>query len=264
MAIMRLNRPFAMLAAAVIAGAFMSQATAAPAAARKMSPRSEASFCSWSHRCRVRSTPAAAAAGSSHQLIPAAVCTASPPLAASLTTALVGASGRYPGSLSGYGDLSDFWRCMNAGIDLPRLMPLQRWDVEQYYEAPGVGRDGAMCVRLGGFLDNVDTFDPGFFRYRCAHSWRHLYGCKLRHSLVPPLADMVACTLCRPNASCIRASRLAAAEALSMDPQSRLLLEQTHLALTDAMPATGSLLDTKTGALDKIFYAGSDHLLLRC
>ena len=32
MAIMRLNRPFAMLAAAVIAGAFMSQATAAPAA----------------------------------------------------------------------------------------------------------------------------------------------------------------------------------------------------------------------------------------
>ena len=39
-----------------------------------------------------------------------------------------------------------------------------------------------------------------------------------------------------------------------MDPQSRLLLEQTHLALTDAAPATGSLVDTKTGSLDGISY----------
>ena len=32
-----------------------------------------------------------------------------------------------------------------------------------------------------------------------------------------------------------------------MDPQQRVLLEQVHLALADARPATGSLLDTKTG-----------------
>ena len=41
MAIMRLNRPFAMLAAAVIAGAFMSQATAAPAAKQAARPAAQ-------------------------------------------------------------------------------------------------------------------------------------------------------------------------------------------------------------------------------
>jgi acyl transferase domain-containing protein len=46
---------------------------------------------------------------------------------------------------------------------------------------------------------------------------------------------------------CVWLCRLAASEALSLDPQSRILLEQTHLALADARPFTGSLLDTKTG-----------------
>ena len=32
-----------------------------------------------------------------------------------------------------------------------------------------------------------------------------------------------------------------------MDPQNRILLEQTFLALQDAQPATGPLADTKTG-----------------
>lgn len=40
------------------------------------------------------------------------------------------------------------------------------------------------------------------------------------------------------------AFRLAAAEAMAMDPQSRLLLEQTTLALEDAKPAVGSLMGT--------------------
>ena len=45
------------------------------------------------------------------------------------------------------------------------------------------------------------------------------------------------------------ACRLATSEALALDPQSRILLEQAHLALADARPATGNLPDTKTGGL---------------
>eukprot|EP00887_Chlorella_sp_A99_P003342 scaffold26.g3342.t1 len=41
--------------------------------------------------------------------------------------------------------------------------------------------------------------------------------------------------------------RLASSEALALDPQARQLLEQAHLALADARPATGNLLETNTG-----------------
>ena len=41
--------------------------------------------------------------------------------------------------------------------------------------------------------------------------------------------------------------RLSGMEGQTMDPQNRILLEQTHLALQDAKPSVGSLTDTKTG-----------------
>lgn len=78
------------------------------------------------------------------------------------TTCVVGASGRYPGPAGAEG-LSVFWHCLAEGLDLPRLMPLQRWDIEQLYHADAA-KEGSMNVRLGGFIDNVDEFDPGMFR----------------------------------------------------------------------------------------------------
>ena len=102
----------------------------------------------------------ASSAGPGRQLAPAQPAG---PAAALTTTALVGASGRYPGAAE-FGDLSSFWQCMDSCTDLPRLMPLQRWDVEQYFAVQGSGKEGSMYVRLGGFIDNVDAFDPSLFR----------------------------------------------------------------------------------------------------
>jgi hypothetical protein len=44
---------------------------------------------------------------------------------------------------------------------------------------------------------------------------------------------------------------LAVKEALAMEPQCRLLLEETYMALMKAEPATGVLLDSLTGELHR-------------
>ena len=59
-------------------------------------------------------------------------------------------------------------------------MPLQRWDIEQYY-APEASRNLTMDVRLAAFVDGFDAFDPALFRQEpcCACSFS---GCNmLRH-----------------------------------------------------------------------------------
>lgn len=175
-------------------------------------------------------------------------------------TAIVGAAGRYPSQSSDFGDLHSFWSSLAEGSDLPRLMPLQAsnscqetfgmpgvvavWEPScqaqthkfansrrpHIWHSAGTWSDTtcqippkttpcapvALChawilhcpachaaawlkvllappptrryVRLGGFMDNVDAFDPGLFR-------------------------------------------LAAAEALALDPQTRVLLEQVGCEL---------------------------------
>ena len=53
----------------------------------------------------------------------------------------------------------------------------------------------------------------------------------------------------RGKVICNAPHRLAAPEALAMEPQSRVLLEQSYLALADAKPARGLLVDSKTGVV---------------
>lgn len=45
-------------------------------------------------------------------------------------TAVTGTAGRYP-CTSEFGGLAPFWQLLEHGANLPRLMPLQRWDVDQ-------------------------------------------------------------------------------------------------------------------------------------
>ncbi len=63
--------------------------------------------------------------------------------------AIVGLAGRYPGAA----DLDAFWDALVAGRSAVREIPAERWP------APAAG--GA---RYGAFLDDVDRFDPLFFR----------------------------------------------------------------------------------------------------
>jgi hypothetical protein len=75
---------------------------------------------------------------------------------------IIGISARYPGS-HGSG-MAGFWSALVAAEDLPRVVPVQRWDVEQYF-APDASRPLTMNVRLGAFVADFDAFDPAYFRH---------------------------------------------------------------------------------------------------
>ncbi|MCP3137808.1 SDR family NAD(P)-dependent oxidoreductase [Pyxidicoccus xibeiensis] len=71
-----------------------------------------------------------------------------------LDIAVVGMSGRYPGA----SDLDEFWRNLEAGRDSVTEVPPERWAPEAY------PTEGGPLSRFGGFLGEVDRFDPLFFR----------------------------------------------------------------------------------------------------
>ncbi|MFH9922213.1 SDR family NAD(P)-dependent oxidoreductase [Streptomyces bobili] len=65
--------------------------------------------------------------------------------------AVIGVSGRYPEAA----DLEEFWQNLREGRDCVREVPAGRWDHGRYAEAGAGG--------WGGFLDDIDRFDPLFF-----------------------------------------------------------------------------------------------------
>ncbi|PRG06999.1 non-ribosomal peptide synthetase [Burkholderia ambifaria] len=74
--------------------------------------------------------------------------------------AIVGMSCRFPGAAH---DLDAYWRLLNDGVDAISEVPRERWDIDAYYD-PDPEAPGRMVCRFGGFLDDVDQFDPAFFR----------------------------------------------------------------------------------------------------
>ncbi|MDQ2644866.1 MAG: polyketide synthase, partial [Myxococcota bacterium] len=73
--------------------------------------------------------------------------------------AIIGAGCRYPGGIE---DLEGLWRVVRDGVDAVGEVPRDRWDIDAYYsEDPAV--PGKMVTRRGGFLSQVDRFEPQFF-----------------------------------------------------------------------------------------------------
>ncbi|NER93849.1 MAG: type I polyketide synthase, partial [Symploca sp. SIO1B1] len=73
--------------------------------------------------------------------------------------AIVGMSCRFPG---GANDLSTFWRLLHDGIDAITPVPPDRWNADTYYD-PDPDVTGKTYTKQGGFIDQVDQFDPLFF-----------------------------------------------------------------------------------------------------
>ncbi|QRK08317.1 AMP-binding protein [Archangium violaceum] len=72
--------------------------------------------------------------------------------------AIIGMGCRLPGAESP----EAFWSLLHGGRDVIREVPPERWDVESFYAATPA-TPGKMSTRWGGFLEQVDRFDPGFF-----------------------------------------------------------------------------------------------------
>ena len=78
--------------------------------------------------------------------------------AAAEPIAIVGFAGRFPGAE----DLDGFWANLVAGRDCVTEIPPSRWDHGRVFD-PTPGRPGKAYGRWGGFLAQVDGFDPLFF-----------------------------------------------------------------------------------------------------
>ena len=82
--------------------------------------------------------------------------------------AIVGIGCRLPG---GVDSPESYWDLLLGGVDATRDVPESRWDAGKYHD-PIPGKAGKMVTRRGGFLGDIDQFDPQFFGIspREAHS----------------------------------------------------------------------------------------------
>ncbi|GHO83944.1 type I polyketide synthase [Dictyobacter formicarum] len=72
--------------------------------------------------------------------------------------AIVGMGCRFPGAKN----LSAFWQLLLDGTDAIKEIPAERFDVDAVYD-PTPGSAGKLITRWGGFLEDIDQFDPYFF-----------------------------------------------------------------------------------------------------
>nr|ARR97040.1 SphG [Herpetosiphon sp. B060] len=72
--------------------------------------------------------------------------------------AIIGVSGRYPLAAN----LDEFWQNLQTGRNCVTTIPAERWDYRRYFH-PEKGTYGKTYSIWGGFLDDIDKFDPLFF-----------------------------------------------------------------------------------------------------
>ncbi|MBI2838244.1 MAG: SDR family NAD(P)-dependent oxidoreductase [Acidobacteria bacterium] len=72
--------------------------------------------------------------------------------------AVIGLGCRFPGGE----DPESFWELLRDGVDAITEVPVQRWNSSDFYDSDPAAR-GKMNTRYGGFLEEVDQFDPHFF-----------------------------------------------------------------------------------------------------
>jgi NADPH:quinone reductase-like Zn-dependent oxidoreductase/NAD(P)-dependent dehydrogenase (short-subunit alcohol dehydrogenase family)/acyl carrier protein len=59
-------------------------------------------------------------------------------------------------------NLSNFWKLLDEGIDTISEIPLERWNINEFYD-PNPETPGKMYTRFASILGDVDKFDANFF-----------------------------------------------------------------------------------------------------
>ncbi|MDT5174402.1 MAG: polyketide synthase 5, partial [Mycobacterium sp.] len=73
--------------------------------------------------------------------------------------AVIGMACRLPGGIDSPVQL---WEALLRGEDLVTEVPLERWDIDEYYD-PEPGVPGRSHCKWGAFMENIGDFDPDFF-----------------------------------------------------------------------------------------------------
>lgn len=80
------------------------------------------------------------------------------PATYSTDIAIIGISARFPGAEN----IAKYWDNLVNGVDSVTEAPPDRWDVKKYYDPDSTDPDKTYC-KWGGFLQDIDKFDPLFF-----------------------------------------------------------------------------------------------------
>jgi acyl transferase domain-containing protein/acyl-CoA synthetase (AMP-forming)/AMP-acid ligase II/acyl carrier protein len=72
--------------------------------------------------------------------------------------AIIGLGCRFPGAKNP----EEFWHMLHDGVDGITEVPGKRWDLQKFYDSERAA-PGKMNTRWGGFLEDIDQFDPYFF-----------------------------------------------------------------------------------------------------
>ena len=73
--------------------------------------------------------------------------------------AIIGIGCRFPG---GVNSSETFWNLLVEGREAVGDIPADRWNIQKFFDAEA-GLPGKSITRRGGFLDEIDQFDPQFF-----------------------------------------------------------------------------------------------------
>jgi acyl transferase domain-containing protein/NADPH:quinone reductase-like Zn-dependent oxidoreductase/acyl carrier protein len=73
--------------------------------------------------------------------------------------AVIGIGCRFPGDAN---DAASFWQLLVNGVDAVVEVPDERWNKKLFYD-PEIGKPGKSHARWGGFVKDIDCFDPSFF-----------------------------------------------------------------------------------------------------
>ncbi len=72
--------------------------------------------------------------------------------------AIIGLSGKYPQADT----IDEFWKNLKVGKNCITEIPKERWDIPSFYDSEQ-GKLGKSASKWGGFITDVDKFDPLFF-----------------------------------------------------------------------------------------------------
>jgi acyl transferase domain-containing protein/acyl carrier protein len=73
--------------------------------------------------------------------------------------AIIGMACRFPGKSN---NPEEFWKMLCNGVDAVSEVPAERWDINTYFD-PDPTAPGKTYCKYGGFLEDIDGFDPIFF-----------------------------------------------------------------------------------------------------
>lgn len=157
--------------------------------------------------------------------------------------AIIGLGCRFPG---GANSPEAYWQNLRDGVDAIAPIPPTRWDIDTYYDRDS-DIPGKMYARAGGFIDDVDKFDPYFFEI----SPREAIGTDPQHRLLLEVSYSALENAGLAPES-LKGSRTGVFVGISFDDYSRLTLNSGDSTRIDAHSSLGN---TRSIAAGRLSYA---------